>query len=258
VRLQNQLECLLEEAHRKLSSIVSALLGQSGRRILRALTEGETRPAALAELADRALRATPEQLRDARGAAVHLNPVYRQLLKMRVEQWKVIEERMDQFDQVIADLLKQHEDAVKRLAEGPGLGPDSAQQMIAEVGPKAATFPSAKRLSSGVGVGPGNEERAGVSTSQHLRRPMDYKEARWAIAYRICRLTGKLLPEGVSYEERGPAVSSSTYGLHHRGSMPSACVNESFHPSPRDRPQTGPRRFRSGTRRYPRRTASPS
>lgn len=210
MRLQNQLECLLEEAHRKLSSIVSALLGQSGRRILRALTEGETRPAALAELADRALRATPEQLRDARGAAVHLNPVYRQLLKMRVEQWKVIEERMDQFDQVIADLLKQHEDAVKRLAEGPGLGPDSAQQMIAEVGPKAATFPSAKRLSSGVGVGPGNEERAGVSTSnrsprgnktlrrilnqaahaavkakgrifeiafQHLRRPMDYKEA---------------------------------------------------------------------------------
>ena len=74
VRLQNQLECLLEEAHIKLSSIVSDLLGQSGRRILCAVAEGETKPAALAELADRALRATPEQLCDALGAAAHLNP----------------------------------------------------------------------------------------------------------------------------------------------------------------------------------------
>ena len=40
VRLQSQLECLLEEAHVKLSSIVSDLLGVSGRRILAALAEG--------------------------------------------------------------------------------------------------------------------------------------------------------------------------------------------------------------------------
>ena len=243
VRLQNQLESLLEEAHIKLSSIVSDLLGQSGRRILRALAEGETKPAALAELVDRGLRATPEQLCDALGAAAHLNPVYRQLIKMQMEQLKVIEEQMDQLDHVVAGLLKPHEDAVKRLAEVPGLGPDSAQQIVAEVGPKAATFPSAKRLSSWVGVCPGEEESAGVSTSsrspkgnktlrrilnqaahavvkvkgcifeiafQRLRRRMDYKEALWAIAHRICRLTWKLLHEGVRYEERGPAVSAKS------------------------------------------------
>ena len=59
VRLQNQLEALLEEAHIKLSSLVSDLLGASARRMLKALAEGETNPAALAALADRRLRATP-------------------------------------------------------------------------------------------------------------------------------------------------------------------------------------------------------
>jgi transposase len=52
VRLQNQVEALLEEAHIKLSSLVTDLLGVSARRMLKALADGETNPAALAALAD--------------------------------------------------------------------------------------------------------------------------------------------------------------------------------------------------------------
>src|SRR5205823_2077026 len=59
VQLQNRLEALLEEAHIKLSSLVSDLLGASARRMLKALADGETAPAALASLADKNLRATP-------------------------------------------------------------------------------------------------------------------------------------------------------------------------------------------------------
>jgi len=44
-------------------------------------------------------------------------------------------------DKEMASLLSQYQDAVERLAEVPGLGVDSAQQIIAEVGPTAATFP---------------------------------------------------------------------------------------------------------------------
>jgi len=58
VRLHNQLEALLEEAHIKLSSLVSDQLGASARRMLQALGDGETDPAALAALADQRLRAT--------------------------------------------------------------------------------------------------------------------------------------------------------------------------------------------------------
>jgi transposase len=57
VRLQNQLEALLEEAHIKLSSLVSDLLGASACLMLKALAEGETDPMALAALADQRLRA---------------------------------------------------------------------------------------------------------------------------------------------------------------------------------------------------------
>ena len=42
-------------------------------------------------------------------------------------------------------LLSQHQDSVKRLAEAPTLGDDSAQHIVAEVGATAATFPSAKQ-----------------------------------------------------------------------------------------------------------------
>ena len=59
--------------------------------------------------------------------------------------------------------MNQHQDAVRRLAEVPGLGVDSAHQIIAEVGAAAATFPSDKHLASWVGVCPGAEESAGVS-----------------------------------------------------------------------------------------------
>jgi hypothetical protein len=44
VRLQNQVEALLEEAHIKLSSLVTDLLGVSARRMLKALADGETNP----------------------------------------------------------------------------------------------------------------------------------------------------------------------------------------------------------------------
>jgi len=64
VRLQNQLEALLEEAYIKLSSLVSDLLGASARRMPKALADGESDPAALATLGDKRLRATPGQLRD--------------------------------------------------------------------------------------------------------------------------------------------------------------------------------------------------
>ncbi len=245
VRLQNQLESLLEEAQLKLSSLVSDLLGASARRMLKALADGETSPSALAALADQRLRATQQQLCDALGASKELNQVYRRLLKMALEELQLIEQQMNQLDQEIASLLSHYQDAVQRLAEVPGLGVDSAQQIIAEVGAAAATFPSEKHLASWVGVCPGQEESAGVSTSNRspkgnrfMRRLLNqaanaavkvkgsifeivfrrlpprlgFKQAIWAIAHRLCRLIWKILHQNVRYDERGPAVSQKSRG----------------------------------------------
>jgi transposase len=131
IRLQNQLEALLEEAHIKLSSLVSDLFGLSARRMLEAMAQGETNPANLAALADQRLRATPEQLYDALGACKELNPVYRRLLNMALEELQLIDEQISRLSHEMAGLLKSYQDAVERLAEVPGLGMDSAQQIIA-------------------------------------------------------------------------------------------------------------------------------
>src|SRR5207244_10741752 len=84
---------------------------------------------------------------------------------MFLEELQLIDQQVGQLDQEMATLLGQHQAAVERLAEVPGLGVDSAQQIIAEVGATAATFPSAKQLSSWVGACPGDEGTAGVSKS---------------------------------------------------------------------------------------------
>src|SRR5215469_12691970 len=239
VRLQNQLEAFLEEAHIKLSSLVSDLLGASARRMLQALAEGESDPAALAALADKRLRATPAELRDALGACTELNPVYRRLVRLALDDLQLIEKQIGQLDQEIASLLREHQDAVQRLAEVPGLGVDSAQQIIAEVGAKAATFASAKNLVSWVGACPGEDETAGVNRSKRspkgnrqMRRILSqaanaavkYKGSIFeivyrrlvlrlghnktigAIAHRLCQLIWIILHNGVRYEERGPSV----------------------------------------------------
>jgi transposase len=164
---------------------------------------------------------------------------------MALDELQLIEQQMDQLDHEIADLLSQHQAAVQRLAEVPGLGVDSAHQIIAEVGAAAATFPSEKHLASWVGVCPGEEESAGVSASNRspkgnrfMRRLLNqaanaavkvkgsifeivfrrllprlgYQQAIWAIAHRLCRLIWKILHQGVRYDERGPAVSQKSRG----------------------------------------------
>jgi transposase len=240
VQLQNRLEALLEEAHIKLSNLVSDLLGVSARRMLKAIAEGETDPMALAALADGRLRAKPEQLRDALGVCEELHPVYRRLIQMVLEESASIDKRIYQLEQEMADLLHLHEDQVQRLAEVPGLGVDSAQQIIAEAGATAATFPSEKHLASWVGACPGEEESAEVNYNRrspqgnrHMRRILNqaanaavklkgsifeilyhryiprlgHKHTIGIIAHKLCRLIWKILHLGIRYDERGPEVS---------------------------------------------------
>jgi transposase len=127
-------------------------------------------------MADRNLRATPAQLCDALGACVELRPIYRRLLTLFLEELQLIDQQISRLDQELANLLSRYQTAVEYLAEVPGLGVDSAQQIIAEIGAQAATFPSAKQLSSWVGACPGDDESAAVSKSH--RSPKGNRQMR--------------------------------------------------------------------------------
>ena len=237
VRLQNQIECLLEEMRIKLSIVVSNLLGASGLRILHALADGETDPRKLAQLGGERLQCTEEQLVDALTGRVQ--PVHGEMLGLQLERLQLIDEQMARLNSMIAAAMKSHQDAVMRLAEVPGLGVDSAQQIIAEVGAQASTFASAAELTSWVGTCPGKDESAERNRSsrsakgnKYLRRVLNqaahaavakkgshfqavfrrllprlgYQSAIWAVAHRLCRLVWKILHEGVRFIEQGVEV----------------------------------------------------
>jgi transposase len=236
VRIYSQIEALLEDGHIKLSGWVSDLLGVSSRRMLRALVAGESDPAQLAALADPALRATPEQLQDALSEAATLSPLHREILGLFLARIDLLESQMETLERRTAAALQPYQDAVQRLAEVPGFGIQSAQQVIAEVGPTAAAFPSPQQLSSWVGVCPGREESAEVSKNNHspkgnrmMRRVLSqvanaavnakgsvfqnvyrklvprlgHNKTIWAVAHRLCRLAWKILYQGVRYIELG-------------------------------------------------------
>ncbi len=88
---------------------------------------------------------------DALGEAARLGALPRQILRLFLERLALLDQQIEALDKAAGEALRKHPDAVQRLAEMPGLGADSVQQIIAEVGPEAATFPSAGQLASWVG-----------------------------------------------------------------------------------------------------------
>jgi len=233
-RLHNQVECLLEEMRIKLSSVLSDLFGVTGQRILGALAKGETDPQKLAALAEQRLKCTSPQLVAALTGKVLA--IHQRLLGLYLERLQLIDAQIDELQRLSAEALQPHQEAVQRLAEVPGFGADSAQQMIAEVGPAAATFPSAGEMSSWVGTCPGKNESAEHNQSSrsakgnryarrllteaanaavktkgshwqvvfhHLLPRLGYQQAVWAVAHRLCRVVWKILHDKVRYVEQG-------------------------------------------------------
>jgi transposase len=233
-RLHAQIECLLEEMRIKLSSVVSDLLGVSGLRILTALASGQTDARKLASLRDERLRAGEETLVDALSG--HVQPHQQQLLHLYLKRYELIQQQIEYLHGMLGQAMEQHQQAVKRLAEVPGFGVNSAQQVIAEVGVQASTFASAAHLASWAGTCPGKEESAENNHSsrcakgnRYFRRILNqaaqaavkkqgshfqvvfrrflpklgYKGAIWAVAHKLCRLVWKILHDQVDYIEHG-------------------------------------------------------
>lgn len=238
VQLQNQLESLLEEGRIKLSSVITDLLGASGRRILRAMAEGENDPRKLAELGDKNLKCGQDALADA--LAGSMNQIHRKVLSQHLQRIELLDGQIEELDKLCATGMQEHQAAVMRLIEVPGIGAEAAQELIAEIGPAAAAFPSAAQLASWIGVCPGSAESANENQSgrcakgnRFMRRVLcqaaqaavrtnnsylqsvfkrlvvrlGYTKAIWAIAHRLCRIIWKILHQGASFIEHGEAIN---------------------------------------------------
>jgi transposase len=100
--------------------------------------------------------------------------VHGAMFGLQLQRLHLIDEQMERLNIMIAAAMKPHQDAVMRLAEVPGLGVDSAQQIIAEVGAQASTFASAAELTSWVETCPGKEESAEQNHSSRSAKGNKY------------------------------------------------------------------------------------
>jgi transposase len=170
----------LEEGNIKLDSVISDILGVSGRRMIEAMIEGERNPTRLAALADGRLRAKPKELYD----ALHgrLTGHHRFMLRLHLSQYDALAGAIANIDQEVEDALARmdreakaagratFQDLSRLLCAIPGVSDLSATVILAEVGLDMSRFPTAGHLLAWAGLCPGQNESAGKRKRSRLRK----------------------------------------------------------------------------------------
>jgi len=169
----------LEEANIKLDSVISDILGVSGRRMIEAMIAGVRNPFKLAELADRRIKASPKALYD----ALHgrLTDHHRFMLQLYLRQHDSLSEAIAKIDQAVDASIARMDEEVEAgqasfrsliilLCTMPGVSTLSATTILAEIGRDMSRFPTAGHLLAWAGLCPGQNESAGKRKSSRLRK----------------------------------------------------------------------------------------
>ncbi len=162
-----RLQKTLEEANIKLESVLSDVMGRSGRAMIQALIAGETDPAKLAALAHPKVRAPQARLREALRGRVKRH--HRFLLGLHLQQIEALDAGIAAIDREVDAGLASFRDAVKQLTTIPGVSELSAQVILSEIGTDMSRFATAAHLRSWAGRCPRNDESAGKRRSTRLR-----------------------------------------------------------------------------------------
>lgn len=161
-----RLQKTLEDANIKLKSVVSDVLGISGRAILNAIVQGETDPERLAALTTGRLKASRGQIAAAlRGT---ITDHHRFMIKLHLDQ-------IDQLEQAVRHVevragAAPFRAAVELLSTIPGVSATTATVIVAEIGDDMSRFPSAGHLVSWAGLCPRMDESAGKRMSNRTRQ----------------------------------------------------------------------------------------
>lgn len=164
----NRIQKTLEGANIKLASVASNVVGVSGRAMLTAMIAGVDDPAVLADLAQGRLQEKRRLLEAALEG--RMTQHQRFLLKVQMRHLRDLDDAIEQVSEEIDVRLHPFADAATRLQTIPGVGPRTAQAILAEVGADMSRFPSAGHLASWAGLCPGHHESAGKRTSGHTRK----------------------------------------------------------------------------------------
>lgn len=163
-----RIEKVLEDANIKISSVMTDLLGKSGRAMLEALIAGETDPSTLADLALGKLKSKREELVKAFHGRVTTH--HRFLLRLHLGQIAALDVGITAIEREVSTQLEPFLAAVELIKTIPGIADTVAHVIIAEIGTDMTRFPDAPHLRSWAGMCPRNDESAGKRRSTRLRK----------------------------------------------------------------------------------------
>ena len=162
-----RIDKLLQAANIKLGSVLSDIMGTSGRAILEALSKDVSDPQKLADLVTTRVKASRAQIVEALKG--RLSKAQRLLLGVHLGQITSHDLAIDTIDKEVGERLDSFRSAVQHLITIPGMAEVSASVLVAEIGVDMTRFPSAGHLVSWAGLCPRNDESAGKKRSTKLR-----------------------------------------------------------------------------------------
>lgn len=163
-----RIQKVLEDANLKLGSVLSNVLGRSGRAMLEAIVAGESDPQRLAELALGNARKKTAELREALRGRITAH--HRTMLKLHLDVIKALERTLAELDAAVGKALTPIRQGCRLLTTIPGISDVTAQVMVAEIGVDMTRFPGAGHLVSWAGLCPRNDESAGKRRSTRVRK----------------------------------------------------------------------------------------
>ena len=153
-------EKLLEDAHLKLSSVISDIHGVSGREMLTAIIAGQRNPKVLAQMARTRMRGKIGQLEEALDCSFFTGQ-HAFILQMMLANIDHLTAQIDELSKKINVLCEPYERQIAQLDAVPGFGIITAQDIIGEIGVDMSVFPTAGHLCSWARQAPRVSESAG-------------------------------------------------------------------------------------------------
>jgi len=166
-RHTQRIQKALEDANVKLTSVISNILGKSGRAVLNALVAGETDPEKLADLTSGRLKAPREVLVEALRGKVR--DQHRFLIKLHLDQLDALNKAVGELEARVEEHLSPFRKNVELLTTMPGISEVAANVIVSEIGCDMARFPSAGHLVSWAGLCPRADQSAGKRRSSRIR-----------------------------------------------------------------------------------------
>jgi transposase len=158
----------LEDANIKLDSVITDIIGVSGRKMIEALIAGERDPAKLASLADRRLKASQQTLRQVLRGRVTAQ--HRFLLRLHLDQIDALDAAIARIDREVEASIEPFRTAVEQVSTVPGVKSLAAQTILSEIGIDMSRFPSSGHLISWACICPRSDESAGKRRSTRIRK----------------------------------------------------------------------------------------